>query len=51
MRPAQIFRVISKLRERYPVSVMCDFYSVSRRGYYNYEEKSKFESPDLPLVE
>jgi len=50
VRKAQIFAVIERLSEKYPVSKMCDFYNVSRQGYYDYRNRLKKGNPDQELI-
>lgn len=51
MRKAQIFAVIERLSEKYPINKMCEFYNVSRRGFYDYRKRQKCENPDQLLID
>jgi hypothetical protein len=51
VRRAQIFAVIRMFVGKYKISAMCDFYNVSRRGYYDYVNRRETGNPDLRLVE
>lgn len=44
------YDVIDCRREKYPVSVMCRFFSVSRSGYYGYVKRKKRPQHDAPLA-
>lgn len=51
MRKAQIFAVIARFSKKYPVLRMCDFYNVSRRGYYDYLKRQEAGNPDQELID
>jgi putative transposase len=51
VRKAQIFAVIERLSEKYPINKMCEFYNVSRRGFYDYRKRQKCENPDQLLID
>jgi transposase InsO family protein len=51
VRKAQIFAVIERLSQKYSVSKMCDFYNVSRQGYYDYVKRHQAGNPDQPLID
>ena len=51
MRKAQIFAVIERLSEKYPINKMCEFYNVSRRGFYDYRKRQKCKNPDQLLID
>ena len=51
MRKSQIFAVIERLSEKYPINKMCEFYNVSRRGFYDFRMRQKCENPDQPLID
>ena len=38
-------------RNRYPVSVMCRFFGVSRSGYYDYVKRLDYPAHDVALAE
>lgn len=38
-------------RERYPVSVMCRFFEVSRSGYYDFVHRLERREKDADLAE
>ena len=44
MRPKVKFAVIHRHRDKYPISVMCQFFGVSRSGYYDFAKSA--EQPD-----
>lgn len=50
MRKFQIFSVVERFSEKYPIIRMCEFYNVSRRGFYDFKKRQKFENPDQPLI-
>ncbi len=51
MRPRVKYHVIYMNRERYPISVMCQFFEVSRSGYYDFVRKLGREEKDAALSE
>lgn len=51
MRKSQVFAVIDRFTEKYPVSVMCQFYNVSRQGFYDYRKRQHKDNPDQPLID
>ena len=51
MRPKIKYQVIYMNRNRYPVSVMCQFFGVSRSGYYGYVRRLDQPAPDTALAE
>jgi len=51
VRKAQIFAVIERLSEKYPINKMCEFYNVSRRGFYDYRKRQKCKNPDQLLID
>ena len=51
MRPRAKYHVIYMNRERYPVSVMCRFFEVSRSGYYDFVRRLGREEKDAALAE
>lgn len=51
MRKSQVFAVIDRLSEKYPINKMCEFYNVSRRGFYDFRKRQKSENPDQPLID
>ena len=44
MKPSAKYRVIYKHKEKYPIKFMCEFFGVSRSGYYDWAKK--IELPD-----
>ena len=50
MRPQVKYQVIYMNRERYSVRTMCQFFGVSRSGYYDYLKRLERCSPDSDLV-
>ena len=51
MRPKVKYHVIYMNRDRYPVSVMCRFFEVSRSGYYDYVHRLGRKEKDANLAE
>ena len=51
MRPKAKYAVIYRHREKYPVSVMCRFFGVSRSGYYDYVGRLGKPEKDAALAE
>ena len=51
MRTYVKFMVIYRHKEKYAVSAMCNFLSVSRSGYYDYVKRMNIPAKDLPLAE
>ncbi len=51
MRPRVKYHVIYMNRDRYPVSVMCGFFEVSRSGYYDYVRRLGQKEKDADLAE
>lgn len=41
--------VIYRHKEKYSISEICGFLSVSRSGYYDYVKRMDIEAKDLPL--
>ena len=50
MRTSVKFRVIYRHRDRYSISEMCRFFSVSRSGYYDFVARMDIPDRDLPLA-
>lgn len=51
MRTSVKYLVIYRHKEKYSISEMCRFLSVSRSGYYDYVKKMDIPAKDLPLAE
>lgn len=51
MRPRAKYAVIYRLRNEYPVSVMCCFFQVSRSGYYDFVHHPGRLEKDAALAE
>lgn len=51
MRKSQIYAVIKRFAGKYPVAVMCQFYDVSRSGYYDWLSRGQCENPDQDLID
>ncbi|MBQ8200109.1 MAG: IS3 family transposase [Lachnospiraceae bacterium] len=51
MRPRVKYHVIHMNKNRYPVSVMCRFFEVSRSGYYDYVRRLGQKEKDAELAE
>ncbi len=50
MRKSQIFSVIERFSDKYTVSEMCEFYNVSRRGFYDFRKRQLGENSDQELI-
>ena len=51
MRPRIKYQIIYMNRNRYPVSVMCRFFDVSRSGYYGYVKRLDQPAHDADLAD
>lgn len=51
MRAKAKYAVIYRHREKYPVLVMCRFFSVSRSGYYSFVKNLNRPEKDAALAE
>ena len=51
MRPKVKYHIIYRHRDKYPISVMCKFFEVSRSGYYDFVKKLGWPEPDAELAE
>ena len=51
MRPRAKYAVIYRHRNKYPVSVMCGFFQVSRSGYYDFVHRLGRPEKDAALAE
>ena len=51
MRPKVKYTVIYRHRHEYPVSVMCNFFEVSRSGYYDFLKRMGQTEYDAELAE
>ena len=51
MRPKVKYAVIYRHRDEYPVSVMCNFFEVSRSGYYDFLKRMGQTEHDAELAE
>ena len=51
MRPGLKYQVIYRHRDEYPVSVMCQFFGVSRSGYYSYVTRLGRSEKDSSLAD
>ena len=51
MRPKAKYHVIYLYKNKYPVSVMCKFFGVSRSGYYSFVRRLGRPEPDAELVQ
>lgn len=51
MKPSVKYEVIYSSREKYPVKVMCQFFGISRSGYYDYIKRRGLPQKDLALAE
>lgn len=50
MRPQIKYAVIYRHHKKYPVSVMCSFFDVSRSGYYDFLHRMDHVDKDAPLA-
>lgn len=50
MKATVKYRVIYRHKEKYSISEMCKFFSVSRSGYYDFVNRMDIPSKDLPLA-
>ena len=51
MRPSVKYLVIYRHKDKYSISEMCRFFSVSRSGYYDYVKRMNEPAKDLELAE
>jgi transposase InsO family protein len=51
VRKSQIYAVIKRFSDKYPVVKMCEFYDVSRSGYYDWVRHEQSENPDKEIIE
>ncbi|MBR3994527.1 MAG: IS3 family transposase [Clostridia bacterium] len=51
MRTSVKYMVIYRHKDKYSISEMCRFFSVSRSGYYGYVSRMDISAWDLPLAE
>ena len=51
MRASIKYRVIHRFKDRYNVRDMCNFFKVSRSGYYAWTKKMDKEDPDMQIGE
>lgn len=51
MRTSVKYLVIYRHKDKYSISEMCKFFSVSRSGYYDYLKRMDIPAKDLPLAE
>ena len=51
MKPSVKYLVIYRHRKEYAVSTMCDFFGVSRSGYYGFVSRMDIPAKDIPLAE
>lgn len=51
MRPTVKYHVIFRHKGRYPVAVMCQFFEVSRSGYYSFVKRLSQRDRDASLAE
>lgn len=51
MRTSVKYMVVYRHKEKYSISEMCRFFSVSRSGYYDYLKRMDIPAKDLPLAE
>lgn len=51
MRKSQIYAVIKRFANKYPVLEMCRFYAVSRSGYYGWLKRDQAGNQDKELID
>ena len=51
MRPKVKYAVIHRHRDEYPISIMCQFFGVSRSGYYDFVKRLEQPEADTELAE
>ena len=51
MRPSVKYLVIYRHKDKYSISEMCRFFSVSRSGYYGFVKRMDEPAKDLELAE
>ena len=51
MRTSVKYMVIYRHKDKYSISEMCQFFNVSRSGYYDYVKRMDIPAWDLPLAE
>ena len=51
MKPSLKYEVIYCRKEKYPVSIMCRFFGVSRSGYYGFVKHRRIPQRDMALAE
>ena len=51
MKASVKYKVIYRHSEKYSISEMCQFFGVSRSGYYGYVKRMENPAKDLPLAE
>ena len=51
MRPKVKYAIIHRHRDKYPVSVMCQFFEVSRSGYYDFVKRIGQPEQDVELAD
>ena len=51
MKPSLKYEVIYCRKDKYPISIMCQFFEVSRSGYYDYVKRKDRLQNDVLLAE
>lgn len=51
MRTSVKYRVIYRHKDKYAISKMCQFFNVSRSGYYDFVKRMDIPAKDLPIAE
>ena len=51
MKPSIKYQVIFKHKDKYSINSMCNFFGVSRSGYYAFLKRMNIPDRDLPLAE
>ena len=51
MKPSIKYQVIFKHKDKYSINSMCNFFGVSRSGYYAFLKRMNIPDMDLPLAE
>ena len=51
MKPSIKYQVIFKHKDKYSINSMCNFFGVSRSGYYAFVKRMNIPDRDIPLAE
>ena len=50
MKPSLKYQLVEQCAGKYSIEAMCNFYGVSRSGYYRYKQHKDVPSKDVPLA-